>query len=389
MAARRHPDIHSAEALLNRERSGVIVAQAARYPQVSFDSGVGNSFSNSRQGAGRQNGSIGVTAELLLYDFGKTPAAIGAAKSNETAADVQVDAVTERIAAETSAKYLASLRATALRQASQDYLESLTRLHAIISLREESGVSDRADVLLADVILNGARAGLLAAETNERAARSSISSAIGIDPPVLQPVARPLSRIDKALNVHRLESHPEILSAKQQAVSARYELAAEKASIYPRLALQGSYGVDPYDPSSHGGSLMVTLKGNLYQGGAQGARVQAASSNEVAALTQVESIRMQNEARFKVAEQDAAGAASRKEIVEQQLNDAYASRDLFFEQYTLGKRTLSELLTAEGSIYQAQVAQIEAEHDGYNAVLQKAIALGIVFRSLGSSRSET
>lgn len=71
-------------------------------------------------------------------------------------------------------------------------------------------------------------------------------------------------------------------------------------------------------------------------------------------------------------------AASQKKVVEQQIKRAIDSRDLFFEQYQLGKRSLTDLLNSDAAIYGAINTKIEIEYRYCAAIIKKAQALGVL-----------
>jgi adhesin transport system outer membrane protein len=383
MAILRNPDVQSAIAILRREGANLTIAQSARYPQISYCAGMGSADSCS-SGTTSVNGAktIGITADLLLYDFGRTSGLINAASSDERRAQADIESSREKVATEVTTAYIAILKAGKLRQAAQDYVSSLETLKLAIEQRAESGVSNRADVIRAEVAVDAAKAAVISAETDERGTRATLVNLTGIDFGTLQPVDIEFSRLNRNLNLDGLASHPDVVSAEKSAASARYQAEAEEAALYPRISVQGYGGTAPLDGMKGSGGAMLTMKGDLYRGGAQVARISAAKSSETAARLRIDSIKLASRSKFGVAFQNERGAIDRIAIAKRQLANSVTARDLYFEQYTLGKRTLTELLDAESGINGAKIGQIGANYDRQVAILDQAVAIGTVARGI-------
>lgn len=370
----RHPDIVTAQSIENRQRANVQVAESVKYPQVSFGGGLG---SNAH--------SIGISGEQLLYDFGRSQNLIKAAKSSEVQARAQIEVTSEAVAGEVAMAFVAAQRAQMLKESAEDSLASLQRMRDIIKLRADSGVSDQADLVLANVRVDGAESELIGATASEQAARSNLISLIGGSYQGLQVIDPLLQQADRSLKREMIDKHPSIIAGLQEVEASKYQMIAEKAAYYPTVSVGGSYA---YDPSKGNTSknVMLSIKGNLYQGGATRARVSAANDNERAARYRVDSIRLTNSTIFDAAMEDARGAASQKKIVEQQIKRAIDSRDLFFEQYQLGKRSLTDLLNSDAAIYGAINTKIEIEYRYRAAIIKKAQALGMLRNQLAGAR---
>jgi adhesin transport system outer membrane protein len=360
----RHPDIVTAQSVEGREKANVLVAQSVQYPQISFGGGVGSSFKNDKA-SGTISNSVGLNAEQLVYDFGRSKNIIKAAQSSEVRARAEIDVTSERVAAEVAMAFVAAQRAQMLKESAEDSLASLQRMRDIIKLRSDSGVSDQADLVLANVRVDGAESDLIGATATEQAARSTLISLVGGSYQGLKVVDPLLESIDRSLKRSMLDKHPSIIAALQEVEATKYQLNAEKASYYPSVSVGGSYSYDPSkgDTSSN---VMLSIKGNIYQGGATRARYR------------VDSIRLTNSTLFDASVEDASGAASQKKVIEQQIKRAIDSRDLFFEQYQLGKRSLTDLLNSDAAIYGAINTKIEIEYRYRAAIIRKAQALGVL-----------
>lgn len=58
-----------------------------------------------------------------------------------------------------------------------------------------------------------------------------------------------------------------------------------------------------------------------------------------------------------------------------QSESAHRTRDVYQNEYKLGKRSLNDLLTVEQDVFQAQSAEINANYDGWVAAVNYAAAV--------------
>ncbi|OKP64427.1 hypothetical protein BTE77_34825 [Ensifer adhaerens] len=373
LALRRHPEIQEAQALDRRSQANTVLAESAWKPKVSFDGGGGTVNTGSA-------GSAGIVADQLLYDFGRTPGEINAARSGESEAKMRVLAAGEKIAGEVTLAFIDVSRSAALLGAADDYIIALERIREMIRLREEAGLSDKADLIQSGVRLDSAATERISSETALETARNSLSSLVGTR--VADLLAPQIALKDVVrVSTDDLAKHPNIVAAQQAVVTAHHQKKVAEAGYYPRVGVQGSYRYDPFDGKSQA-SLMLTLKGDMPVDGSTAARILAASEAEQAAQFDVDAIRMSAQNEFRNAEAGVKGAVERIKILEQQVEQAEASRDLYLEQYQLSKRTLFELLDAEQQVYLAALARISAEHDRWESVARKAIAAGALTKAL-------
>ncbi len=112
----------------------------------------------------------------------------------------------------------------------------------------------------------------------------------------------------------------------------------------------------------------------LYQGGAVSAQVQQAEGQQI--LLPRRSNRQNwmccNERLWHMRTGTAHG---REEAGLAQSESAHKTRDVYQNEYKLGKRNLNDLLTVEQDVFQAQSAEINANYDGWVAAVNYAAAV--------------
>ncbi|HEX7741085.1 MAG TPA: TolC family protein, partial [Sphingobium sp.] len=87
--------------------------------------------------------------------------------------------------------------------------------------------------------------------------------------------------------------------------------------------------------------------------------------------------------RALTARQEIRGGALRMEAFDHQEKQAEEASRIFFEEYKLGKRTLTELLNTQLEIYRAASARVVAEYDVLAARIRFENVCGTLRPSLG------
>lgn len=374
-----HPDISSARANYRRAQANTATSKTGWYPKFSFDGGGGYSDS-SKSGSGASN--VGVTANQLLYDFGKTPSDIQYSKNKERQNYINVGASKEEIAGRVAEAFITVSRSEQALDAADDYIKALERIRSMISLRNSAGISDSADMILSQVRLDGVRSDRLASEASMMTARSTLSNLMGTQVSDVAISDKEQKNLEINIDVADIEKHPSIVAAKYAFIAAKEQTKYAKAQSYPSVGIRGSYSYDPLK-SNDSSSLMLNVSGNIYVAGENKARVSAAMEDERAARLQIDSLRITQKNHFMSADESEKSAIKRLVILNEQLTKAREARDLYTLQYQLGKRPLFELLDSEQQVYSAALSIVSAKNDLLLARIEKAQAAGLLLKNLG------
>jgi adhesin transport system outer membrane protein len=84
------------------------------------------------------------------------------------------------------------------------------------------------------------------------------------------------------------------------------------------------------------------------------------------------------------AETEVTGATARVQAFEAMKGLSRTSRELYWQEYTLGKRPLTQVLDAERDIFSAEAARIAAVADSTAAGLKAQVAVGLLVSKLRS-----
>lgn len=373
-----HPDVSSAKANYRRSQANTASSKTGWYPKVSFDGGGGYS-DNSKTGSGSSN--VGLSANQLLYDFGKTPSEIRYSKNKEQQNFINIDASMEDIAARVAEAFVTVNRAEQSLDAADDYIAALERIRGMITLRNSAGISDSADMILSQVRLDGVKSDRLASEASLITARSTLSNLTGthIDNVAISDSEKKI--LGTNAKIADIDNHPSIKAAQFAYTATKEQTKYAKAQSYPSFGVRGNYSYDPIK-NNETSSLMLNVSGSLSLAGENKARISAAFEDEQAAHLQIESLRITQKNHFMSADESEKSAVQRLSILNEQLVKAREARDLYTLQYQLGKRPLFELLDAEQQVYSASLSIVSATNDLLQAKIEKAQSTGSLLKNL-------
>lgn len=369
----RAPQVREAQAQVSEALGLRAEVRAALRPRVDAEiSGqqvISRDFSNDpdnvlERSRPEQRADAVLVAEQLLTDFGASRARLAAADARAEGARARVAAIAEEAALDAVAAWL-SVRLGEASVALADAL--ITRHESILSATRErarAGAGAQGDVARVESFLEAARADRSRAIEELERARARYAVALQAAPPApgdapARPVAPPAGTLDEALAAARASPQTRIAAAR--VASSERELASARADRLPRLttgidAAKYSLGEDVAD---HDVRARLTLRQQLYGGGAPAARVDQAQARL-----------RQSEFAAERATQDAGRQAAEAWQSARALDDQVAAlraayvasrrtRDLFAEQFRLARGSLLELLRAEADLSDAAQAWLD------------------------------
>jgi adhesin transport system outer membrane protein len=385
LALAHRPEIQGAQALIARRQAELQTAQSAWWPMLRYSLNPGYGGTDASDvGAGNQGsrysslrGSAGL--EQKLYDFGATPARIAAARSQTQAAQADSEDTAEQIASDTLAAYMQAAAAQEQLAVAREQIQAMQAVLGRIEQRVRAGLSGASDRSAARVSLQRAQLEAQKADTASGAAMSTLLSYIGVWPERLTPLARSAQLFCASSAAQPdFEQAPSIraaLSAAQAAQAARDEA---RASQYPSIGVGVSR---TQSSSSHDGAYNATwvglvLQGSVSLGGEAQARLAAAQAQHAAAERDLDAKRLDARTRYAVAQLQSAGARARLDELQGIAALARQTRDLYWQEYTLDKQSLANVLGAERDIYLAQWDAVQALSEAIGADIAALAAAG-------------
>lgn len=364
-------------ALLRAADEDVAQIVAELRPIINWSADVTRTFGNARtsgvvSGSDSNTLNVGVSLDLLLYDFGRTNLRMQAAKETVLATRESLRNVEQQVLLRAVAAFMNVRRTSELVSVRQNNLRLLRQELRAANDRFEVGEVTRTDVALAEAQLASAQSGLATAQGDLTQAVEEFRNAVGRSPGQLrapQTLPNLSGNIDSAKAV-AVRNHPDILRAQYDVSSADLTVAAAAAAMKPSVSLTSRLGagedIDGTD-YTRSGSVGISVSGPIYQGG-------MLSSAKRQAMAQADSLRGALHVAQKQVVEDVGNAyaimraaQASREAGQEQVRAARVAFRGVREEATLGARTTLDVLDAEQELLDAQAGLISAETDLYIA----------------------
>lgn len=368
-----HPDISASS---NRRFSADQDLRAARggfYPSVELSAGTGweQTDDASTRAAGdhqrdlqRNESSIMVTQNVFN----------GFATSSEVArqtATVNSRAWTVKNTSETTAltaiqTYLDVLKGHRMVALAEDNLKNHERIFDQITLRTEQGVGRQADYEQAEARLAQARNNLLTEQTNLEDSMANYSSVVGKEAedltlPVKFAVPDSLDTARKVM----LQDSPLLKQANADVEATRQQYEAAKSRFYPSVNVEVGRTMNDNIDGTRGHNqewqAMVRMRYNLYNGGSdEAALLSDAYKMKEAQDVKNNALRQLNE-ELRLSWNALQNAEKQLPIAKDYAERSMKVRSAYQEQFSLGDRSLLDMLDSENEVFTAQRRYVELQ----------------------------
>ena len=373
-------------ALLRAADEDVASAVAGLRPIIDWTSDVTRSFGRRKTSAGTSNSgstdiNIGITAQLLLYDFGRTRLQIDSAKELVLATRQSLISVEQNVLLRAVRAYMDVRRNSEFVSIRQNNLRLLREELRAAKDRFEVGEVTRTDVAQAEARLANARSGLALAQGDLLQAVEEFRAAVGRKPGRLEPPRR-LPRLSgnvEEAKVVAVQRHPDMLKAQHDVAAADLNIAVAKAALRPSVNLKGRLGAEEEigdSDFSRTGSVGVEVRGPIYQGGRLSSAIRKAMAQRDAQRGALHEVRhrVQQDVGNAYANLQAAQAAAA--AGEEGVRAATVAFRGVREEAKLGARTTLDVLDTEQELLDARANLVSAQVDVYIAAYGVLAATG-------------
>ncbi|MCV2892822.1 TolC family outer membrane protein [Lentibacter sp. XHP0401] len=356
-------------ALLRAADEDVAAAMAALRPIVAWSSTLGYSYSANQTVTTETVGStIGLVAELMLYDGGASKLNIEIAKETVLATRETLVSVEQQVLLSAVNAFFDVRRANEFVQLRRNNLRVINEELRAARDRFEVGEVTRTDVSLAEARLAAARAELASAQGDLARGVEAYRAAVGRKPGnLVKPgiIRTPANTLDAAKGI-ALRTHPDLKRVQHQVSAAELGIMVAEAAKRPTVTLSGRLGVSEYfNSTTDGRSASLGLEANqpIYQGGRLSALERKSRSQRDAVRGDL------HVARQSIAQNVGNAWAllevSRATVVAstQQVRASEIAFRGVREEATLGARTTLDVLDAEQELLNARVTLLSAQID--------------------------
>ncbi len=373
-AVEDHPSVRVAMLQAEASEAGVNQARAARLPQITLSSEVGNDRSVRDGGDPTSAGGIPeerdvqitptLDASLLLFDAGATRAGIEAAERRVEAGDVGAEAASDTIAfrAAQTLINLATLRAQIT--LAEDNLTQVRRLRAMIQERADAGRDSPSDMFRMNSRVQEARNTLEQRVAQFNAARATYAEVFRSEPIVLglPPAYAPVPSSARSAIDRAVQRNPELRQAEALAQAAQREFESRRAAIWPQLSLGAS--VTGYDITREGEDyydsfIGLRLNAPLFDGGSRRAQIDQAQREANLEQARVDELRANIVRAMSEAYSGRASLQPQLMALEAQVEANEATLAAYEEQFFTGRRPLNDLVTAQRELYAARAELLD------------------------------
>lgn len=372
----RSATVREAAAAFRASSQDVREAQAAKYPQVSlevtsrYSQAPASSYAQSLRGTPYYV----ATASVPVYDFGRIAGQVGSKVASYDAQGERLRSARETISGETLIALIELARSRALISATDRYLARMDQLARIVSelVREDRGRSSELTQVQSRLLQASlARSAL---ESRLRETEISIVKLVGEDPEAKN-LARDASSetviglfivpppLESLLS--ELDHHPLIrqLLLEEEAQS-QFAGSLSSARLPQINVVAGRTPINPGATTQYLDFAGVTMSLQLYRGGGDIAAERGARERALATRERRDQTERDLTARVRLSFQNATYQLTRAEEYLQLLKMSDRIRKDFYEQWgQLGRRSLFELLSAEGDYHSTYLAWVNSIHD--------------------------
>ncbi|MHA6492804.1 TolC family outer membrane protein [Pseudomonas borbori] len=363
-----HPEVRAAiNARLSVEEQ-MNAARGGYLPQVDLIAGYGREGTDSPATRGidehddttLNRGEATLRMQQMLFDGFATRSEVGRQRATVNARAYELLDTSERTALTVAQVYLDVLTRQELVRLAEDNLRSHERIYDQISLRSERGVGRMADLDQAEARLAQARNNLITEQTNLADARINYLSIVGHEVTELSKPQGLLGQLPANLQAAReemLANNPLLGSAQADVQASEQQYEAAKAAFYPRfdaeLARGADNNIDGVAGHSNEWQAMLRMRYNLFAGGSNKADLRSKSHQVNQAMDiRNNALRVLNE-DLGLAWNALENARQQLPIAQQYVDYSSRVRESYQQQFSLGDRTLLDLLDSENELFTA------------------------------------
>lgn len=373
---------------------GLKQANAGYLPRVDLVAGIGPERLNSldSRAAGLSDTTINrrdaaVTLSQMLFDGFAVKGEVARQQARIDSAAYGVATTAEDIALRVVAAYLEVLRRQETVAAAFDNLNIHQRVHDQIRLRSESGVGRRADFDQAEGRLAFSKANLRTEQGNLRDAEVAYLRVVGMPPRTLQKPSSPTTALPSTESLAletALANHPAIKSAEADVAGTSAQLSAARAALSPRLDLEigANSGRDAVRGRTDGVTAMLRLRYNLSRGGADQARINEAYFQREQAREILDRTRRQVAESVSLAFNAHRTSRDRLAALTRYVEAADATREAYAKQFSIGQRTLLDLLNSENEFFSARIEYLAGVYLELGSMFRVFAGMGLLLDTL-------
>ena len=393
-----HPEIQAGVNSRLAADKQLRAAQGGYLPSVDLLGGYGREGTDSPTTRAEGNdhwktmsrGESSLRLQQMVFDGFATSSEVGRQQATVNSRAYALLGTSERTALEVAQVYTDVLRRQEMVRLAEANLKRHQQVYDQISLRSARGVGRLADQDQAEARLAQAQNNLFTEKTNLADARTNYFSVVGSEPADLAEPTGLNGQLPADLQAARrqlLENSPILRSAESDVAAAEKQYEAAKSTFYPRFDAELSRGADNNidgDPGHNNEwQAMLRMRYNLFAGGSNKAELEAKSYQATQALDiRNNALRQLNE-ELGLSWNALENAREQLPIARQYVDYSTRVREAYQQQFTIGERTLLDLLDSENELFNASRRAVDLKYTELFTQYRIKATLGELLKSQG------
>lgn len=311
-----------------------------------------------------------VTLSQMLFDSFATASEVARNKARVESSAYRVAGTSEQIALRVVEAYLDVLRLRETVQLTKDNLAAHQKTFDQIEMRVSSGVGRKADQDQSLARLALSKANLTSAEANLRDAEINYQRYTGVFPDqLMKPEGPSPSEIPASLEIaleQARANNPLLKLAQADVDAANAQNRAAKSALGPRLDLEAGINdldnASGYEGDNNSRYAMLRLRMNLFRGGSDYARIGETRALAFEATEIQKRTQLQLDQSVGLSWNTYTSVRNRLPNLKQHAESSLLTRDAYNLQFSIGQRTLIDLLDTENEYYTSSVEYINGQY---------------------------
>ncbi|WP_242914320.1 TolC family protein [Brevundimonas pishanensis] len=372
-----HPALRQSASLIDQRLAEERIVRSDGRPVIEYSLQPGYNPQSDRDAILQLN----ISGRVPVYDFGKIKARRSAAANRTVQYRHLFENQEELIALDLVNAYLQYALWRDALAAANEHIEQLGGIRQRIEMRIAAGLADVSDLRRTDVSIS--RANLqrdqVRSQMEQAEDRIHLMSSTEGQPVGTFDETAAMLRASQTPSVDSADDVPVVAAARSEWDATRDEVRGARANRYPSVSIgvtNSSYLMDDRRPGQDSSmfdnrtQFGLFLTGRVALGGGARHQIAAAEAASSAAASRYQSELLRLDMAVVALTRQRAEATNRLGGSGEVVSVLENARDLYWQEYILSKRRLTEVFDIEREIYQSRVDQLQARADQLSAVAE-------------------
>ncbi|WP_319380360.1 TolC family outer membrane protein [Thiomicrorhabdus sp.] len=365
-------------------------AEGGWLPKVDLGAGIGQEkITTTSANTDMTRKEAAVTVSQNLFEGFATESEITRQQARLDSAGYSAHAKANQIALDMVEAYVNLLKEQELLRLAQQSHDTHQRILDQIMQRNQAGVGNSVEVDQAKARLSLASSNLIAERNNYRDTLARFERVLGRmpDSDLVKPSLNYSfpAKLEDAVNTALIE-HPAMRSANADIATVRYQYDVAESAFYPRVDVDVKQtwdeNINGIDGKSENFQAMLRVSYNLFNGGKDDANLDKVAASVHQAAEVRNNTRRQIIENMHYAWNAEKYIRDQLEFMQKHTDLTLATLEGYRKQFSLGRRSLLDLLNTEDEYISAQRALVTSQHDHLISQYRILNGMGLLLNAL-------